>query len=169
MQKKKKGLALINIKTCMSQRSSNNWSHTLLTLVPSVTSLTVALAGHRVTAAISVSTVACFHTVCPPVACITCCNRHITFDREKMSHLQLKPAEAMSSLLHRYLSCSCVQSSRECRYTSHSPRHSERCSRRCTSFDTPDQNDRSDMLQDKRKKGTGFWKLVFWETSSNQH
>lgn len=44
----------------------------LLTLVPGVTSLTVALASHRVTAAISISTVACFCAVCPPVACIAC-------------------------------------------------------------------------------------------------
>lgn len=161
-------LFLIIIKTCTSQRSSNNWLHTLLTLVPGVTSLTVALAGHRVTAAISISTVACFCTVCPPVACIACCKRHITFDTEKkMSLLQLKPAEVMTSLLHPYLSCSCAQSSRERRYTARSQRHSERCSHRYTSFDTPDQNARSDMLQDKRKKGTGFWKLAFWETSSN--
>lgn len=52
----------------------------MLTLVPSVTSLAVALAGHRVTAAISVSTVTCFSTVCPPVTRITTCNRHRTFD-----------------------------------------------------------------------------------------
>lgn len=143
----------------------------MLTLVPSETSLTVALAGHGVTAAITVSAVACFCAVSPPVACITCCERHTTFDpereRERMRHLQLKPAEVMVSLVHRYLSCSCAQSSRERRNTGRSPRHSERCSRRYTSPDTPVQSVRSDTLWDDRRKGTGFWKPVFWETSSN--
>lgn len=88
-------------------------------------------------------------------------------ERERMRHLQLKPAEVMVSLVHRYLSCSCVQSSRERRNTGRSPRHSERCSRRYTSPDTPVQSVRSDTLRDDRRKGTGFWKPVFWETSSN--
>lgn len=78
-----KNLDVICIKTRMSQRSSHCRLHTLLTLVPSVTSLTVALAGHRVTAAVSVSTVACFCAVCPPAACVTCCKRHVTFDTER--------------------------------------------------------------------------------------
>lgn len=85
----------------MSQGLSNNYRHTLLTLVPSVTSLTVALAGHRVTAAISVCTVTCFSTVWTPVTCITSCNRYVTFDinREEMTHLQLKPAAVTTPAL----------------------------------------------------------------------
>lgn len=51
-----------------------------MALCSSVTSLTVALACNSVTAAVSVPTVACFCTVCPPVACITGCDRNITFD-----------------------------------------------------------------------------------------
>lgn len=133
----------------MSQGLSNNYRHTLLTLVASVTSLTVALAGHRVTAASSVSTVACFSTVWTPVTCITSCNRYVTFDinREEIMHLQLKPAAVTTPALHCYLSCSGVRSSRQRRYSARSPRHSERCSRRYTSFDILDRNVRSDTLQ----------------------
>lgn len=150
----------------MSQGLSNNDRHTLLTLVPSVTSLTVALAGHRVTAAISVSTVTCFSTVWTPVTCITSCSRYVTFDinREKMTHLQLNPAAVTTPALHCYLSCSGVRSSRQRRYTARSPRHSEHCSRRYTSFDILDRNVRSDTLQEERKPDAGFRKLVFWGT-----
>lgn len=139
----------------MSQGFSNDYRHTLLTLVPSVTSLTVALAGHRVTAAISVSTVARFSTVWTPVTCITSCNTYVTFDIN-----QEKPAAVTPPALHCYLSCSGVRSSQQRRCTARSPRHSEHCSRRYTSFDILDRNVRSDTLQE-RKPDAGFRKLAF--------
>lgn len=90
----------------------------------------------------------------------------VTFDinREKMTHLQLKPAAGTTPALHGYLSCSGARSSRQRRYTARSPRHSEHCSRRYTSFHTLDQTVRSDTLQEGRKPGAGYRTLAFWGT-----
>lgn len=46
---------------------------------------------------------------------------------------------------HHRLSCSCVQSSQERRYTAHSQDHSEHCSRTHTSFGICDQSVHSGM------------------------
>lgn len=76
-----------------------------------------------------------------------------------MTHLQLKPAAMTTPALHCYLSCSGVRSSRQRRYTARSPRHSEHCSHRYTSFDILDRSVRSDTLQEEENQmpGLGNW------------
>lgn len=54
---------------------NTNKQPTLVAACSSVTSLTVALPGNGVTAAVSVPTIAALCTVGPPVSCITGCRK----------------------------------------------------------------------------------------------
>lgn len=124
--------------------------HTLIALCSSVTCLTVTLASHRVTAAVSVSTVARFYTVCAPVACIARCNTNNTSDTNRR---EIQDQCCVRCFFrHCYLSYSCGQSSQAHRYIVHSLHHSEHCSRRYTSFGILGQNVRLDMLHKKTNK-----------------
>lgn len=130
--------------------NTNAQLRTLMAACSGVTGLTVALAGQSVAAPVAVPTVACFCAVCAPVACITGCNTDITseFWSDIREHVLKSLTEDFQ---HCYLSCSCVPSSQERRYTAQSPGHSGRCSRTRTSSGILDRNVRLGTLHKKGK------------------